>query len=71
MIWWTVAFWAFITTVIAAIWTVMEGETPLIFALMVQSGAAIMGVLTALPLRLAGYRSGSHPQRPTILPATE
>jgi hypothetical protein len=53
---WAFALWAVVTTVSTAIWTLLEGDSPLLLALTLQLGAAMLGASAALPLRLAGYR---------------
>jgi hypothetical protein len=57
--------WAIITAAVTTFWQTIEGEGLgfLVMALAVQAGAGVMGILTALPLRFAGYRVATRAKR--------
>jgi hypothetical protein len=62
--WRAIAFWLVITLGVGAFWISVEGNEPFLFPLLIQLGAAIVGVAAALPLRWAGCRLVRHTLSP-------
>jgi hypothetical protein len=64
--WYALAFWLVVTLGVGAFWISVEGNDPFLFPLLIQLGATIVGVATALPLRWAGCQLVSY--RPSPAP---